>query len=137
MEITKYIPQRPPMVMIDEILVSDENKTQTQFTVKADNIFIENGNFATPGLIENMAQTAAARAGHYFVTNNEPVKLGFIGGIKKLKIEENPPIGAVLKTEIIELGNIMGISSIKATVNFEEREIASCELKIFIQDAES
>lgn len=134
MAITKYIPQRPPMIMVDEILVSNETKTQTQFTIKADNIFIENGNLATPGLVENMAQTAAARAGHYFVTNNEPVKLGFIGGVKQLKIEKHPPIGAVIKTEIIELGNILGISSVKATVNFEEKEIASCELKIFIQD---
>ena len=53
MSITTYIPQRPPMVMVDQILHSDETGTLTQFEVKADNIFIEKGRLAPPGLVEN------------------------------------------------------------------------------------
>jgi hypothetical protein len=50
--------------MVDELLFSDDNITKTSFTVTADNVFVINGEFSEAGLMENMAQTAAAGSGN-------------------------------------------------------------------------
>ena len=50
------IPQKAPFVMVGELLIAEENKLETSFTISADNIMVENGKFSTPGLIENIAQ---------------------------------------------------------------------------------
>lgn len=132
-EILKYIPQRPPMVMVDKLLLSNEEKSETELTVRADNIFVEHGVLTAPGLTENMAQTAAARAGFTFLKNGEAVKLGFIGAIKNLKIYQKPAIGSILITEIRELAQVMNILSVKTEIRCEEELVAACELKIFLQ----
>jgi len=132
-EILKYIPQRPPIVMIDKLLLSNEAKSETELTVRADNIFVENGALTAPGLTENMAQTAAARAGFTFLENGEAIKLGFIGAIKNLKIYQEPAVGSILKTEIRELAQVMNILSVKTEIRCENELVAECELKIFIQ----
>lgn len=133
-EILKYIPQRPPMVMIDKLLLSNEVKSETELTVRADNIFVQNGVLTTPGLTENMAQTAAARAGFTFLEKGEAVKLGFIGAVKNLKIYQEPVVGSILKTEIRELAQVMNILSVKTEMRCKNELVAECELKIFIQE---
>ena len=68
------IPQRPPFVMIDKLLSFSETTTTTGLSIRADNIFVENGLFKEPGLVENIAQTAAARAGYVSQTEKKPGK---------------------------------------------------------------
>ena len=133
-DILKYIPQRPPMVMVEEILHSDDASTRTKLTIHEDNMFVYDGKFSPSGLTENMAQTAAARAGYVFVENDLPVKLGFIGAVKNLRIYRRPEVGAILQTEVKELGTVMNISSVKIESKIEEELIAECEMKIFIQE---
>ena len=62
--ILTLIPQRPPFVMIDEFSSSSALSTRTKFHVTAENIFADEGMLAEAGLVENIAQTAAARAGY-------------------------------------------------------------------------
>jgi len=40
-QIFELIPQRLPMVMVDEHLFTNENKTQTRFSVVSDSFFCE------------------------------------------------------------------------------------------------
>ncbi len=54
------IPQKPPMVMVDRIVEINDMTTVTAFLIRADNVFVDNGLFREPGLIENIAQSAAA-----------------------------------------------------------------------------
>jgi len=53
-EIMRPIPQRPPMVMIDELLACDARHIVTGFRVDAGNVFGQHGIFTEPGLIENI-----------------------------------------------------------------------------------
>ena len=39
-DILSLIPQKPPFVMVDELLFSDDNITRTSFIVTADNVFV-------------------------------------------------------------------------------------------------
>ncbi len=84
--IQSLIPQRPPFVMIDELIYSDERSSRTSLRVSDDNIFVVNGKLREPGLLENIAQTAAARAGHAAQLENKPVQVGYIGAVKNFEV---------------------------------------------------
>ncbi len=130
--IQNLIPQRPPFVMIDELLYSDDIRTGTSFIVREDNIFTVGGELTEPALIENIAQTAAVRAGYYAMSNNAPVMVGYIGAIKDLEILFLPRIGDVLKTEIEIVNQIFDVTLIRGVVRLNGLEVAKCEMKIFI-----
>ena len=46
--ILTLIPQRPPFVMVDELIYSDETITRSGFMVTEENIFVTNGEFREP-----------------------------------------------------------------------------------------
>ena len=85
-EILQYIPQRYPMVMIDTLSQVDESVSKTGLEIKSDNIFIVEHELSASGLVENIAQSAAASAGYYFISNNEEVKTGFASLQSKHKV---------------------------------------------------
>lgn len=131
-EITRFIPQRPPFVMIDKIIESGEKTTMSSFMVKADNLFVENGVLKEPGLVENIAQTAAARAGYTALDSGEPVRVGYIGAIRNLEISGFPEINDEIITEIRIEKQIFDVSMITGKISCKGNTIASCEMKIFI-----
>ena len=59
--ILDLIPQRYPMVMIDSLVSYNEKQVVSQLTIREDNIFINSMGLTASGMMENMAQTAAAR----------------------------------------------------------------------------
>ena len=103
-DIKNYLPHRKPFLMVDMILIMDEEKVETIFEIKADNIFIHNNTFIEAGLIENAAQTCSSIvAKDYFVDENNQDKsgvdvVGFISAIKTLKIHKLPEVGNTIKT---------------------------------------
>lgn len=131
--ITDYIPQKPPIVMIDAILQCDEVSVTTQLEIQANNIFVRDNFLQEPGVIENMAQTAAAKAGYEAKKLNADPFLGFIGAIKDLKIFTLPKVGDILKTTVTVKMDVMGITLIGATSACGDTKIAECEMKIVIQ----
>ena len=130
--ILSCIPQRAPFVMVDKLLYSDETVTRSAFLIRADNIFVEYGYIKEPGLVENIAQTAAARAGHTSQLQNKPVALGYIGAIKNLEIYFLPKTGDQLVTEITVQNQIFDVTLISGKITCNEKEVAKCEMKIFI-----
>ncbi len=127
-----FIPQRAPFVMVDNILYSDENITRSSFKVSRENIFLQNGLLKEPGLVENIAQTAAARAGYISYLENKPVKLGYIGSIRNLLISGFPKINDEIITEISIKNQIFDVTLISGKITFNELVLAQCEMKIFI-----
>lgn len=130
-DITAYIPQRMPIVMISGILAVDGPLTRTGLHIAADNIFVENGVLTAPGLMENIAQTAAARIGYIAKQQNTPVPLGFIGAVKDLEILELPPAGQMIETTTEIGGEVFNATMVTGKVMFEGRLMAQCEMKIF------
>lgn len=130
--ILSYIPQRFPFVMVDEILFCAETITRTKFLVNEDNIFVENGYFKEPGLVENIAQTAAARAGYIAQIENQPVLLGYIGAVKNLQIFFLPKTGDELITDIVIENQVFDVTLIAGKIICNHQLAAYCEMKIFI-----
>ena len=50
--------------MIDRMTRFDWTSNTTELTVREDNLFYEDGRLTSSGLIENIAQTCAARIGY-------------------------------------------------------------------------
>lgn len=132
-ETIQLIPQRPPFVMIDALLQSDEKITRSQLEVRADNIFVADGRLAAPGLLENIAQTAAARAGYEAKLQNGPVRIGYIGAVKNFSVEALPALGTIIETEVAVVSQVFDVSVVKGTVHQDGKLLAGCEMKIFIQ----
>lgn len=127
------IPQRPPIVMVDRFFGIEEDRSHSGLTVTADNIFCEAGKLQEAGLIEHIAQSAAARIGFLYTQQGKDAPLGFIGSVDKLKIYSLPDVGKELLTEITVVQEVFDITLIAAQVKANEELIAECQMKIFIK----
>ncbi|HQW92184.1 MAG TPA: 3-hydroxyacyl-ACP dehydratase [Ferruginibacter sp.] len=130
--IENLLPQRAPFVMIDGLMSSTETTTTTMFGIRTDNIFVVDGVLREPGLIENIAQTAAARAGYISKTENKPVMVGYIAAINNLQVFALPRTGDELITEITIENQIFAVSLITGKITCNDQLIAQCSMKIFI-----
>jgi 3-hydroxymyristoyl/3-hydroxydecanoyl-(acyl carrier protein) dehydratase len=130
--ILELIPQRPPFVMVDSILMCNEQKTISAFSVKKDNVLVSKGKFSEAGMIENIAQTAAARMGYLSRMNGQEPLVGYIGAVKNLAVFSIPEVEAKLKTEVEVVSEIMGFTVIRGSVFMESDKMAECEMRIFL-----
>ncbi|RLD50380.1 MAG: 3-hydroxyacyl-ACP dehydratase [Bacteroidetes bacterium] len=133
-KLKSLLPQAPPMLMIDTLMSSYTKKTVTKLTIKEDNIFVSEDLFREPGIIENMAQTAAVRAGYEAKISDEKVKIGFIGNIKNLNIYALPKVNDTLQTILTPLSDIGNISSVKTEIFLNAEKIAECSMTIILRD---
>jgi len=135
-KITDYIPQRPPFVMIGDLVSRENNQVTTHFFIEKSNILVKNKVFSVSGLLENIAQSAAANAGYDCFLKNIPVPLGFIGAISKVDVVNLPKAETTLETKIEVLQEIFGITLIKGEVTQNNQPVISCQMKIMIQNTE-
>ncbi len=137
-DILTLLPQKPPFVMIDKLVHFDRVMTTTQFEVRADNLFMEDGVLNSCALVENIAQTCAARMGYinqYIYKEN--VKLGFIGSIKNLCISRPALLGETLTTSIEVMQEVMQLTLVNATVKVGDETIVTAEMKIALSDIDA
>jgi len=133
-EVFEMIPQAPPMAMVDGLVVSNGELTVSQLVIDKQNIFCKDGFFREPGLIENIAQSAALRAGYEAKQKNEAASLGYIGSVKKLKIYELPKDTDTLQTKITIQHELLNASVIKGEIFVDDKKITEGEMTIFKQN---
>ena len=63
-DIYTLLPQQEPFVMVGALTCYYDKDVQTCTKINDDNLFTVGGRFATAGMIENIAQTCAARIGY-------------------------------------------------------------------------
>ena len=131
-DIESLIPQRPPMVMVGGLIYANELGCRTNFTIPAANLFVQNGQFSEAGLVENIAQTAAARMGYLCRQAERAVPLGYIGAVQNLEIRRLPKINEEIETEIIIKNQIFEVTLVSGAVFSGNEQLASCDLKIFL-----
>ena len=132
-EITQYIPQRPPIVMIHELIEASEESAVTHLKITPDNVFVKDNILLEPGLVENIAQTAAAQVGYIFSKKNIPIPIGYIAGIKDLVIHDRPAVGSTLTTTIKVLNQVLDVTLVEGMIHVGGQLIARCEMRIFVR----
>ncbi len=132
--IDKLIPQKAPFLFIDKVISFEENSVETNYVVKEENPFVDNGVLFESGLIENMAQSAAALEGCLAQSRKGDIKLGFIGSVKKLSIHKEIKVGDLLETKITIVNNAIGVNIAEGKVECKGALVAECVLNIFLKD---
>lgn len=136
-DILELLPQRPPFVMVDKLTHDDETSTRSTFTVREGNLFCFGDRMEEAGLIENMAQTCAARMDYRSRTEPQDdgtVRVGFIGAIRGITIVRAPLVGEVLTTTVEVKEEIFSTSLVETKVEVGGEVIASGSMKIFLTD---
>ena len=129
---TKLIPQKSPFVLVDRLLYADEKQSICSFKIPEHHIFVKHGFYTTSGLVESMAQAAAAGTGFLNRQENKPVPIGYIGAVQKLEVTGWPPANGEIIMEIHLLTNIMQVSLVSGTILYNGLPMATCEMKIFL-----
>jgi predicted hotdog family 3-hydroxylacyl-ACP dehydratase len=129
-DIEALLPQGPPFVMVDELLAADVSGASTRYRVTADNPMVDNGEFGAGGLIENIAQTAAAGAGFVARAAGGKVSSGAIVSVSNLEIARFAAVGEELVTAVTITGRVADIIVISGTITCGQDLIARGEMKI-------
>ena len=133
----ELIPQRPPFVMIDKMLSFDMTVTVTQLEVRADNVFCKDGRLTAEGLMENIAQTCAARMGYINLNKSEAVKIGVIGAVNNFEVFRTPKVGELIITTIEVIEEMFQITMVKAEIRCGDETVAQANMKIALMDIDS
>ena len=130
----ELIPQRPPMVLVDRFEGIDaEGVSTTGYTVEPAGLFVAGGRMSECGIIEHMAQSAAARIGWCCRAEGRPVPVGFIGAVSRLELHDLPRTGAHLRTRLRIVQEIGPLSLAEVRTEADGRPLAEGNLKIYLQ----
>jgi len=136
-DIHELLPQQEPFVMVSRLAEFGMVRTVTETTIDGSNIFVDDGYFSASGLIENIAQTCAARIGYvnkYILKKG--IQIGFIGAIRNLEILAFPKVGETITTTVDVLEEVFGMTLTKANIVCNGKVLATTEMKIAIKEGE-
>ncbi len=136
--IPELLPQRKPFVMVSSLLSFSYQRTVTRFEVRDDNVFIEDGKLVPEGLVENIAQTCAARIG--FINKyilHKPVSVGYVCAIKDFKVHETPAVGETIETEVNLKGEFGTMLMVDAITKLNGNMIAEGTMVIALDENRS
>lgn len=122
--------------MVGTLTHFDERLTVTETRVSADNLFVENERFSATGLMENIAQTCAARIGYvnkYILKKG--IQIGFIGAIRALTVEALPTVGDTIVTTVEVVEEVFGMTLANATVTCGGKTLVTTQMKIAVKEA--
>lgn len=134
-DIHELLPQQEPFVMIGSLVHFDKTLTITETEVRQDNIFVDQGNFSASGLMENIAQTCAARIG--FVNKyilKKGIQIGFIGAVRNFEVWELPKVGDVITTRVEVKEEVFGMTLADAIITCGEKVLVTSEMKIAVKE---
>lgn len=82
--IADYLPHRPPMLLIDEIVESERDRIVCRTTLHPDCVFALDGKVHPTAMIEFVAQAAAICVGVQAERDGDPPRLGLIIGCREI-----------------------------------------------------
>ena len=130
-DILSLIPQRPPFVMIDKLLMINEKGATSIFKISEKNLFLSDGFLAEAALIENIAQTAAARIGYISLNEDKPAPVGYLAAVQNFEVFSLPKLNDEITTEIFIENVIFNAAIISGKIMCNKKNIAICNMKIF------
>lgn len=139
-EIDGILPQRPPFVMLSRLVSFDFQKTVTEFDIPGDCLFLDDdGRSLLPeGIIENIAQTCAARIG--FMNKyiyHRPINIGYIAVVNDFTLSSKPQAGQRIRTVIEVTDSIMNMTVVNATVSAGDESLAQGRMNVIVDESVS
>lgn len=124
--------------MVGKLVHFEMDSSTTETPIREDNLFVENGCFGPCGMMENIAQTCAARIGFYnkYILEKD-VQIGYIGAIRDYKVLGKAPVSSVITTKVDVLEEVFGMTLAEATVQCDGQTIATGQVKLAVKNVEA
>lgn len=134
-DVHTLLPQQEPFVMVGSLTQFDGTTTATETLVRPDNLFVDNGMLRTTGMIENIAQTCAARIGYYnkYILRTG-VQIGVIGAVRKMKVSGHPHVGQQFWTTVTVVEELLGMTLANAEITCEGKTLATAQIKLAVKE---
>ena len=131
------LPQQKPFVMVGHLTHFEMTTSTTETKIVESNIFVDDGRFSAAGMMENIAQTCAARIGFYnkYILKNE-VQVGFIGAVRNYEIIDLPTVGSTIHTTVDILEEVFGMTLANAKIMCDGKVMATAEIKLSVRSVE-
>ena len=116
MDVLELLPQRRPYIMVDRLTHFDWVSAKTVFVVREDNLFCKDGVMEEAGLVENIAQTCAARTGFKQLLGNagfSPADDVFHPSQSLEQFFDNNDFTSITESQKIKIGVIAMISMLE------------------------
>lgn len=133
-DIKTFIPQREPVIMVDELMEVAGDTAVTRLTVRSDNYFLDgDGVLTEAGMLEHIAQSASAVAGYRAIAAGAAVPpVGYIGEVKRFNCYSLPRIGDELRTTVTIGAEVAGVTVITGETRVSGTVMTNTQMKIFI-----
>jgi 3-hydroxyacyl-[acyl-carrier-protein] dehydratase len=131
-DVTKYIPHRAPLVMVDALYMCSEKVGMAGLTIKYNNVFVEQDELQEPGLIEHMAQTMALKMAYEQSLRSDKKFMGFLVVVRDLKIRHLPKVGQEVVTRAEAVSDHGGLSVARFKAHINGKQIATCEMRLLM-----
>ncbi|MEG0188972.1 hypothetical protein [Algoriella sp.] len=141
-DIQQFLPHRRPMLFVDTITWIEKTYVEALFTIKPNQLFIQDEYFTEIGLLENMAQVCSTIIGqNYFINFSDLHKgdvIGFISTIKSAEILRLPKINQTITTKatLLEVFDYdeFTISLMESKVMIDEEVFATSTMNLMLQN---
>jgi predicted hotdog family 3-hydroxylacyl-ACP dehydratase len=131
--LAELVPHSGSMLLLDELLHADEERTVARTTIRPDQLFADDE--GVPGWvgIEYMAQTMAAWSGARGFRSGQPPRIGFLVGTRRYECDVPvfPPGSVLTITANAEMISEESLSLFACTISVGGREVARADITVF------
>jgi len=133
----RLIPHRPPMQVVEALQTFDgKGGTVSARVVRENPLLEEGGALAEVGLLELLAQAYAAVQGYADSLSGEPVRRGFLVGVRKITFLRQAHLGDALIIRVRVVARLENFAIVEGTVLKGEKPLAEGTFKVWIVPTE-
>ena len=130
-----FLPHRPPMCLLDTLLVCDDSGCRTEVRVTEQGLLVDDdGNLEPVALVEMIAQSFAAMRGYIDQRSGLPVREGFLVGVRRMELHRPVSVGDRLEIAVQTSAQIGPFAVAEGEVRRGAEVVASGSLKLWIPD---
>jgi len=123
------------MILLDQVDAYDADNVEASLTIRDDSPFVKEQRVPSYVAIEYMAQGIAAYSGLQALDKNEPVKIGFLLGTRKLKLwTQELFVGDNLVVNVSVLYNDGEMAAFECRTLRGDQVVAEASINVFQPD---
>ena len=132
------IPHQKPMCLVDRLIEYTEQGGAVSAFVSSGNVLVDdNGRLDPLAVAELIAQASAVVKGYADRLSDQPIKRGFLVGIREMVFRSDAFVGDHLEIRIQTVVAISGFTVVLGQVVRDQEIIAEGEIKLWVQDEDS
>ena len=135
----KLLPHRGRMLLIDSVLTASKGEGTVLANPAEDSIMRgADGKIISAFYVELVAQAYAAVCGYDFIKNGVPIPEGYLVGIQRFEIKQNPSDAGDENFTITvkTIGDFDGLAVVEGSISAANGVVAEGKIKLFVPDSE-